>query len=188
MSLFSIPGVLLLALLHWPSNSSFFYPSFYIIAFFPYVLINSISSISQSLYWIFNFCYYVYNSLAFSLILWMFPFYKLPFSFYDYVISFYLSEGINYIFMEVFFWSKLFLAPLLLLNLTGANWAVTRDAERARIDRQTESWGQVCRVLRWRRTAASLLLTSIHLFIHSASFLYIYSLRPYSYNSLKPCS
>jgi hypothetical protein len=27
-------------------------------------------------------------------------------------------------------WSKLFLAPLLLLNLTGANWEVMGDAEK----------------------------------------------------------
>jgi hypothetical protein len=79
-------------------------------------------------------------------------------------------------------WSEFFLSLLLLLNLTGAKWVVMGDAERTQ-DRQTESWGQVCWALGWGCTVASLLLFSI-LFIHSAFFLYLYPLRPYSFTIL----
>jgi hypothetical protein len=64
---------------------------------------------------------------------------------------------------------------------------MTGDAERTQ-DRQTDrKWDHVemhsisDAVLRWRCTATSLLLFSVILFIYSASFLYLYSLRPYSF-------
>jgi hypothetical protein len=81
-------------------------------------------------------------------------------------------------------WSKLSLAPLLLLNLTGLAGGQQEMQKGQRIGRQTESWGQVCWVLGWRRTTDSLLLFSIFFLIYFASLLYFYSLRPYSFTIL----
>jgi hypothetical protein len=65
------------------------------------------------------------------------------------------------------------------------NWgAGTKMQKGHRINRQTESWGQMFWVLRWRGTVASLLLFSIILVIYSASFLCLYSLKPYSFTVL----
>jgi hypothetical protein len=53
---------------------------------------------------------------------------------------------------------------LLLLNITWANWGTLEMQKEQRIDRQTESWVQVCWALRWRCTTfiASFLYYSLH--------------------------
>jgi hypothetical protein len=71
-----------------------------------------------------------------------------------------------------------FLSLLLLLILPGPNWGQWEMQKGQTIDRHTESWGQVCWVLEWRRKTALLLFSFSSLY--SASFLYLYSLRPCS--------
>jgi hypothetical protein len=74
--------------------------------------------------------------------------------------------------------------PFLLLNLTRPNWVVTGDSEEQRIDRQTESGircvGQSGGNAQGPHCFLSLLISSLY----SASFLYLYSLRPYSFTIL----
>jgi hypothetical protein len=75
------------------------------------------------------------------------------------------------------------LTLLLLLNLTGANWAAVGDAERTRYRQIDRKWDQVCWVLGWRCTTPcffSLLLSSFY----STSFLCFYSLSYYSFTIL----
>jgi hypothetical protein len=87
----------------------------------------------------------------------------------------------------ILYWSKLFLALLLLLNLTGANWGVMRDAERTQ-DRQTERWGQVCWALGWRRQQPYCFF-SLYSFLRLLCFfsLSLFFKALVLYNSLKPC-
>jgi hypothetical protein len=73
----------------------------------------------------------------------------------------------------------------LLLNLTGPNCAATGDAEKTQ-NRQTDRQkvGARCVGHSGRDIQPSLLLFSIILFIYFASFLYLYSLRPFSFTIL----
>jgi hypothetical protein len=80
-------------------------------------------------------------------------------------------------------WTELFLTP----NLTGTNWWQLEMEKRHRIDRQTESWGQVCCLLRWRHTTliACFLYHSLHLLCFLSLSLFFKGLLLFS--SLKPC-
>jgi hypothetical protein len=79
------------------------------------------------------------------------------------------------------------LGPLLLLNLTGPNWGWLEMQKGHRINRQTESWGQVCWVLGWRCTTliASFFYYSLHLLCFLSLSLFFKTLLLYS--SLKLC-
>jgi hypothetical protein len=87
-------------------------------------------------------------------------------------------------------WSKLFLSPLerafshswLLLNLTGAELGATGDAGKTQ-DRQTEN-GIRCVGSSGGDAQPSLFLSLLISFLYSASFLYLYSLRPSSFTVL----
>jgi hypothetical protein len=72
------------------------------------------------------------------------------------------------------------LVPLLLLNVTGQQCEIQK---RHRISRRTDS-GIRCAGTLDGNAQCSLLLFSIILFIYSSSFLYLYSLRPYSFTVL----
>jgi hypothetical protein len=74
------------------------------------------------------------------------------------------------------------LAPLLLLNLTGINWAAMGEKTQ---DRQTgKNLGPNVLGPRVEMHNLHCFFSLLFLFIYSASFLYLYSLRSYSFTIL----